>query len=242
MMKTAFYLFLFLTLGFLSCTDRGEDPQYLEIASLQPSPNAAAINKAKLVSVELNREVDLHQSEKITMRYVDDTAAVGNYPGYGLAPPLVKFLESGPFIWKPGRTVEVIIPKTIIDPEGRSMRSDIVFRFTIANDSVFQLSSSNPSSGDTISLGRFQRWSGYLRFTDYLYLRDSVLSITPPARISISRVMIADGRMGPSPFVGFVIEGMVSNSTYEITVPRRIKDYEGETLPQDYRIVLYTKP
>lgn len=242
MIKALSYFFLLLTLGSLSCTDQGEDPQYIEIVSLQPSPHSRAINKAALVSMELNREVDLHQAEKITMRYVDDTAAVGNYPGWGLMPPLVKHLSSGPFIWKPGRTVEVIIPKTISDPEGHSMRSDIVFRFTIADDSLFQLASSIPTSGDTISLGSFQRWVGQLSFTDYLYLRDSVLTITPPARIYVGRVIATDGRSGPLSFAHFVIEGMVSNSRYEITVPREIRDHEGETLPQDYRIAFHTKP
>lgn len=237
-------LLLVLSLCFVSCKDQSEIPEYVEIVSVSPAPNEHNVDKARLVSVRLNLQVEPGQSEKISMRYVDDTSAVRNYPGGGFTPPLIELLTNGPFIWKPGRTVEATIPKTIGDPEGRMIKEDFTFRFMIARDTIpFLLAGSQPRNSDTVSLSASPYgyvW-GTLTFNDYLTIRDSILTITPPAKIRVA-VRTLEGRNSPEKIIGFVMENLSANSRYEITVPQQIKDYEGETLPQDYRIVFYTKP
>ncbi len=241
MKSTAFALFV--SFCFLSCQDQGDVPGYVEIISLEPAPNQVNVDKAKIVSIRLSRNVGVNESAKIRMGYVNDTSAVGNYPSYGLTSPLVEWLYNGPFIWKPGRTIEVTIPKDISDPEGRTMKEDFVYRFSIARDTVpFQLVASSPRPGDTISIPAYPFVGGSLTFSDYLFLRDSILTITRPAKIHVAVRVIVDGRDTPEKTVHFVMENLSAASTYEITIPRQIKDYEGETLPQDYRIVFHTKP
>ena len=240
-------LLLILSLCLLSCKDQGEIPEYVQIVSVSPAPNERNVDKTRFVSVRLNRPVEPGTSGKISMRYVDDTSAVRNYPREGLTPPLIEFLTNGPFIWKPGRTVEVTIPKTIGDPEGRMMKEDFTFRFMIARDTIpFQLTVSQPHTGDTVSLAAFPYGyvSGTLTFNDYLTIRDSILTITPPAKIRfVVRTYIqVEERNSLEKIIRFVMENLSANSRYEITVPQQIKDYEGETLSQDYRIVFYTKP
>ena len=235
---------LLLLIPSLSCVDQGSIVEYLEITELQPAPNETNVDKATLVSVHLNREVNMSEAGKMRMRYIDDTSAVRNYPGFGLTPPLVPYLLNGPFIWLPGRTVEVTIPKTISDSEGRTLREDFVYRFSIAPDSTFRLAGSMPQQGDTITLSANPYVYGMLTFSDYMILSDSVLSITPapPATIHASLYLLVDGRDTPQRTAPFSMKNLSPGSTYEITIPAYIKDYEGETLPQDYRIVFHTRP
>ncbi len=237
-------LIIILALSFFSCKDQGEVPEYVEIISLRPAPNEVNVDKGATIGIGLNRLVNHSESEKVQLRYVGDTATIQSYTGCGHAPPQVNAFCAGPLIWKPGKTVEVVVPKTLTDLEGHSMKEDFVYRFSIASDTIpFQLTTTQPQQNDTISLRSQTRISGSLTFSDYTpMLRDSVLTITPPARIYACAIVSTGARSTPSNFFCFSVENIQPNATYEITIPRRIKDYEGETLPQDYRLVFHTKP
>jgi len=240
----ALLLGIIVGLSSFSCNDQGEIPEYVEITSLQPAPNEENVDKARYIIVRLNRVVHVSQAGKIRLRYVNDTTTI-NGPTYcGLTPEEVDELCAGPFIWKPGRTVEVTIPKRITDPKGRTMERDVVYRFSIARDTVpFQLVTSVPRQGDTISLSGFPYGvQGTFTFNDYMRLRDSVLTITSPARIHSAIEVIIEGRMTPRRTARFLMENLSPGSTYEIVVPRQIQDYEGEMLLQEYRIVFHTRP
>ena len=115
-----------LTLAALSCTDQGNVVNYLEVLEVNPAPNSSGVDKAALVSVHFDRNVSVNEAAKILLRYVDGTDPVNSYAGFGLTPPLVTWLAVGPFIWKPGRTVEVTIPKEIADPNGNALKQSIV--------------------------------------------------------------------------------------------------------------------
>jgi hypothetical protein len=232
-----------ITVG-LSCNDQGDVVNYLEVIEVQPAPNSVGIDKATTVIVHLNRGVALDQGEKIRLRYVDDTASVRSYSWCGMTPPINEWMCTGPFIWKPGRTVEVTIPKEISDPEGNSLRQSLKYRFTIARDTIpFDLLSTQPAQGDTFSLGVSPHiLSGSLTFNDYTVVRESTLTINPQATLWMSGLIIVDGRNGPMRRAWFTVRNMQPFATYTITVPQIINDFEGETLPHDYHLVFHTKP
>lgn len=232
-----------LTLAALSCTDQGNVVNYLEVLEVNPAPNSSGVDKAALVSVHFDRNVSVNEAAKILLRYVDGTDPVNSYVGFGLTPPLVTWLAVGPFIWKPGRTVEVTIPKEIADPNGNALKQSIVYRFTIAQDTVpFDLVDTQPAQNGTLSLGSFPHVLGSLTFSDYVYIRDSTLTIDPPATLFMNPFVIVDGRNSPSRQAFFDMSGLLPNSTYTITIPARIADYEGQTLPHDYHLVFHTVP
>lgn len=233
---------LLACLAMLSCSDLGELPRYLEVTALSPAPNATNVDKAAIVMIHFNSPVHVSEAEKIHLRYVDDSAAVNYYAGCGLTPPEVTEICTGPFIWKPGRTVDVTIPSDLADIEGRTVRESVSYRFVIAEDVPFQLAASVPRNGDTVSVGAFGSTFGHLQFSDYLSLRDSTLTIEPEGIIHLLTVVFDYGRMMPTSGVAFVVSGLEVDRSYTIVVPGLISDYEGETLPQDYRIVFHTRP
>jgi len=147
-------------------------------------------------------------------------------------------------MWKPGRIVEMTIPKEISDPEGNSLRQALTYRFTIARDTVpFDVISSLPVQNDTISLSAHPSYvSGSLTFNDYVYVRDSVLTINPPATLSMTRFVVCEGRDSPVRSAWFSVRNLQPYTTYTITVPRTIRDYEGEMLACEHHIVFHTKP
>ena len=242
-MKNTTLLFV-LVLWFVSCKDQGENPQYIGVVGMNPAQNELNVDKGRFITIEFDRDLHRIEFERIRLRYVDDTTTILNYVGCGLTPSEVRTTCLGPFIWKPGKTVEVFIPRTLSDPAGHGMKEDLTYRFSIAHDSVpFQLIGSRPRHGDTISVSAFPYgYHGQLTFDDYLPPHDSILTITPPARIHSSIRIIVDGRNTPERALYFVLENLSANARYEIVIPQHIRDYEGETLPQAYRVVFYTKP
>lgn len=234
---------LVVTIG-LSCNDQGEVVNYLEVIDVQPAPNSVDIDKATTVIVRVNRGITLDQGEKIRLRYVDDTATVRSYSWCGMTPPINEWMCTGPFIWRPGRTVEVTIPKEISDPEGNSLRQSLTYRFTVARDTTpFDLMRTQPAQGDTFPLGvNLRILSGSLTFNDYTVVRESTLTINPPATLWMSGIIIVDGRNSPMRRVWFTVRDMQPFTTYTITVPRTIEDFESETLPHDYHLVFHTTP
>ena len=230
-----------LTLAALSCTDQGNVVNYLEVLEVNPAPNASGVDKAALVSVRFDRNVSVNEAAKIQLRYADGTDPVNSYPGSGLTPPLVPWLAVGPFIWKPGRVVEVTIPKEIADANGNTLKQSIVYRFTTARDTVpFDLVDTQPTQNGTISLGGFAL--GSLTFNDYVHVPDSILTIDPPATLHMNPFVIADGRNSPLRMAPFLMSDLQPNTTYTITIPASIADYEGQTLPHDYHLVFHTVP
>ncbi len=227
----------------LSCKDQGDVVDHVELVEVQPAPDATGVDKASVVYVRFDRGVDWSEAAKIRIRYVDDTSHVDSYPGCGLTPPITALLCVGPFIWKPGQTVEVTIPKEITDFEGNVLGQPFTYRFTTARDTVpFDLVETRPALNDTVSIGTFHNLFGMLRFSDYLYVGDSVLTIDPPATVHISVSIIIDGRNGPQRTVHFFIEDLQPFLTYTLTLPRNIADYEGETLPGERHVVFHTTP
>lgn len=228
----------------LSCTDLGDAVNYLEVVELQPAPNSAHVDKATTVYLRLNRGISFDQASRIQLRYVDDSSPVNSYAGCGLAPPIDDRLCLGPYVWKPGKMVEVMISKTLSDPDGNTLKEAMVYRFTIARDTVpFDLVEARPTNNDTVSIGQHGTTFGFLRFNDYVFVPDSVLTITPPAVLHILRVVVEDGgRLGPSQYASFFVGELHANSTYTITIPHTLSDYEDETLPHDYHLVFHTKP
>ncbi|MEK9139162.1 MAG: hypothetical protein AAB393_18735 [Bacteroidota bacterium] len=245
-MTTAIRKLLLTILFFtaLSCTDLGDAVNYLKVVELQPTPNSTSVDKTATIHIRLNRGISVEQGNMIQLRYVDDSEPVNGYAGCGLTLPVEDQLCHGPYIWKPGRTVEVNIQKGLSDPEGNTLKDEMVYRFTIAQDTVpFDLIDAQPTNNDTVSIGQSATAFGFLRFSDYLLVRDFVLTITPPASLRILRVVVQeDGRLGPSRYVGFVISELHPFTTYTITIPHTIKDFEGETLPHDYHLAFHTKP
>jgi hypothetical protein len=235
---------LILTFCALSCSDQGQHPVYLEITSLSPAPNASRVDKGTYIVIEFNSPVHHAEFDKIRLRYVDDTASIPNYVGCGLTPPETPTACVGPFIWKPGRTVEVTIPKTITDILGRRLKSDYVYRFTIARDTVpFRVVDSFPRQGDTLSLSSRSFWDGFVVFSDYYALPQGLpVTITPPAEVYPLYLAICDTRGVPTRTMLFGIRNMQPHAYYELRVAREVRDYEGEILEQDYRIGFYTKP
>ncbi len=227
----------------LSCTDQGDVPNYLEVLDLQPAPNSTGVDKAAIVSIHFDRGINESEAGKVRIRYVDGTDPVNSYPGCGLTPPIVSHFCVGPFIWKPGRTVEVTIPKEIADPDGHTLRESLVYRFTTAQDTVpFDLVQTQPAQNETISLGSFPIAIGFLLFNDYVSVRESTLAINPPATIRMGPIVISVGRNSPQKLTRFIIANLDTNATYTITIPRTIADYEGQALPRDYHIVFHTRP
>lgn len=235
-------IFFIILCALIGCNDQGEIPEYIEILSLRPGPNETNVDKGRFVQIELSRPVPVSQAPKIRFRYIGDTSTIINNTYCGLTPPEVRHLCAGPFIWKPGRTVETIIPKEIADSEGRTMEQAFTYRFTIAQDTEpFQLVSSVPAHGDTITLPASPYASGKLTFNDYAFVEQGVLTITPPARIHTGVLVIVDGRQTPDRDVHFSLENLSPGAMYEILVPAYITDYEGETLQQEYRILFHTR-
>lgn len=121
-MKTSLVLMFGISLLLYSCKDAGELVEYLEVTSLHPARDSVDVDKAAVIGIGLNRAVRVSEASKIQLRYVNDTSSINYYAGCGLTPPEVYYLCVGPFIWKPGRTVEVIIPQDLSDPEGRTLK------------------------------------------------------------------------------------------------------------------------
>ncbi len=237
----------FLAMLFLSCAaacvDHGRLPVYLHVTSVRPAPNERNVDKGRYVVIGFSNNVHWSEFNKIHVRYVDDTAALPSYTGCGLVPPESPTACVGPFIWKPGRTVEVVIPNTITDVLGNRMKEDVVVRFEIARDTLpFQLVDSRPRHGDTISIGSSPFWPGHLQFSDYMSLRDSVLTTTPSGHLAHCAAVVNDTRQTPTNIACFSLVNLRPGLSYEITVPQGIRDYEGEMLMQEYRIRFYTKP
>jgi hypothetical protein len=228
----------------LSCSDQGDVVNFLEVVDLTPAPNSTNVDKARYVTVHFNRGVGRDQSRLVQLRYVDDTSSVNCYAGCGMTPFVDGRLCTGPFLWKPGRTVEVTIPTEVSDPEGNSLRQSLTYRFTVARDTLpFDLVDARPAQNDTFSLSTNPSiLFGSLTFNDYTFVRESVLTIDPPATLWMSVLVICDGRYTPFRQAWFTIRNLQPYTTYTITVPRTIQDYEGETLPSDRYIVFHTKP
>jgi len=107
-----------LALALLSCGDQGQNIPYLEILDVSPAPSAQGVDKAAPVIIHLDRDVEIHQAYRIRFRYLDGNDPVNAQPRCGLTPGSAAYLSSGPFLWKPGRTVEVTVPRDISDPGG----------------------------------------------------------------------------------------------------------------------------
>ena len=227
----------------LSCKDQGDLVDHLRLLEVVPSPGATAVDKGEVIHVRFDRGVQWNEAAKIRMRYLDDTSQVNSYSGCGLVPPIVDLLCVGPFIWKPGRTVEVTIPKEMADPEGNTLEESFTFRFTTARDTVpFDVVATLPAQDDTVSIGMFADLFGMLRFSDYVHIADSVLTIDPPATVIVTIAVIIEGRNGPEREVRFWVRDLQPFVTYTITIPARVTDYEGQTLPGDRHLVFHTKP
>jgi len=234
---------MFTLLLFFSCTDRGELVEYLHVVSLDPAPNSTDVDKGKFIVVRLDRPVHISQAGKIQVRYISDTTSLNIFTGGGFTPSEIEFLYTGPFIWLPGKTVEVVIPQELSDPEGRTLPAALSYMFTIAADEgPFQLIDSEPRTGDTVSIGLNSSLFGNLTFSDYLPFPDTALTITAPAKIYVDVVVVVDGRDIPTKMLGLYILNLQPDSTYTITIPGSIEDFEGEVLPQEYEVVFHTRP
>ena len=242
-MKSAVFTPIFGILFSFSCTDEGELVEYLKVVSVDPLPNSVEVDKAKAISIRFDRPVHISQAGKIQVRYVNDTASVNSIIGQGLTPPEVEVLYTGPFIWKPGRTVEVVIPQELNDPEDHTLRAPFSYMFTIAADvGPFQFLDSEPRTGNTVSIGPDSSLIGHLTFSDYLPFPDTYLTITAPAEIAIDGIIAVDGRNAPSKVLYFTVWKLKPGSTYTITIPKSIQDFEGELLSQDHEVVFHTRP
>lgn len=231
-----------LTVG-LSCKDQGDVVDHVRLVEVQPSPDATGVDKASVIHILFDRGIQWTEAARIQIRYVDDTSQVNSYSGCGLVPPIADLLCVGPFIWKPGRTVEVTIPKEITDLEGNTLGQPFTYRFTTARDTVpFDLVETRPVENDTVSVSASHHLFGMLRFSDYVFLGDSVLTLVPPATLHIGGMVISDSRNGPLRSVYFSIADLQPFLTYTLTLPSSIADYEGQTLPGERRVVFHTKP
>lgn len=172
-----------------------------------------------MVVVDSRRDAE-NPHTLIQVRYVDDTDTVPSYTGCGITPPETPPACVGPFIWKPGKSVEVTIPTTITDVLGRGLKRDFVYRFTIAPDTVpFQILDSRPRPV-TLSLRACN--TTCLPLCVSVTTRScpiSLLTITPPAEIFMSGVIAVDGKGTPTNLAHFAIRNMQSGAYYEITIP-----------------------
>lgn len=241
-------LIISFSLLFFSCKDQGADVEPLQVLSVRPLPNTVAFDKAQPITLLFNHDVDFREGAKLLFRYVGDAAQFQVGFTCEECSPVNKSLNVGPGIWKAGRTVEVSVPSSLADINGGTLRQPLYFRFTIAQDSVpFQFKSSSPRSNDTLSVSRNNGFGLSLLFTDYVAPSFFPI-ISPPA--TITQVFIVhsaprDNResvIAPAYALSYSITDIQVGVTYTVTIPRETKDYEGETLPQDYRLVFYTKP
>jgi hypothetical protein len=98
-----------------------------------------------------------------------------------------------------------------------------------------------------LSVGRYNGFGLSLLFTDYVAAPFLPL-VSPPA--TIRQIFIVPGAAGdngegialPTYAPSYSITDVQVGITYTVTIPRQTKDYEGETLPQDYHLVFHTKP
>lgn len=60
----------------LSCKDEGREVEYLHAVSLQPAPNAANVDKARWIVIELDRPVRYSSMEEIGIRYLNDSDSI----------------------------------------------------------------------------------------------------------------------------------------------------------------------
>ena len=237
------HIFIISLLAGLSCNDQGDVVNYVQLLEVTPPPNATDVDKGTVIQVRFDRAINWNESGKMRIRYVDDTSQVDSYAGCGLTPPNTEVFCIGPFIWKPGRLVEVTIPKEIADLEGNTLQQSFTYRFTTAMDTIpFDVVETQPSQNDSVSIGTFHHVSGMLRFSDYVYIGDSVLAIDPPARVVVSIPIVVDGRNGPLRVVHFFVEDLQPLLTYTLTIPQRVADYEGQTLPAERHLVFHTMP
>jgi hypothetical protein len=227
----------------LSCKDQGDVVNHVQLLEVIPSPNATDVDKATAIQVRFDRAINWNEAAKIRLRYVDDTSRVNSYAGCGLTPPNTEVFCVGPFIWKPGRIVEVTIPKEIADPEGNTLQQSFTYRFTTALDTIpFDVVETRPAQNDSVSIGTFNDLFGMLRFSDYVHVGDSTLSIDPPATVVVNTVITIDGRNCPQRLVYFRVSGLQPFLAYTLTIPARIADYEGQTLPGDRHLAFHTIP
>jgi hypothetical protein len=237
-MKTTLFLLL-LSFCFLSCKDQGEVVEYLEVLSIQPTPNTTHHDKIIPLSVRFNGLVNRSETTKINVTYIDEPLPLSIGLDCEECPSESEWLSFRPFVWKAGRTVEVVVSKNLTDTKGRSLKEDLKFKFTVAPDSVpFRLESTRPQQNDTVSIGQFHATSLGFNFSDYVVQRDSVVSITPAA----SKYLIATVPGGPMKSLYFSLDQLQPNTRYEVLLGRGIRDVEGETLPHDYRMVFHTRP
>lgn len=225
---------------FSSCRDQGDAISFLEIESIRPAPSSTMVDKAAVLNVTLNREVVFTESSKMKLRYLGDTTRlqIGSCeePIYAYSS---RYLSAGCGIWKPGRTVQVSLPKDITDIEGNTLRVDVLFSFTVAPDSVpFELVDTTPRANDTVSIP-YGSLSLRLRFSDYTPLNPNLrVSVVPAAQVS--QIASLPSNIGKT--LHFRLTSLQVNARYEVHIPSSIRDTEGEELPHDYRLVFYTKP
>ena len=226
----------------ISCTDRGVDVEYLEVVSIEPQQNATNVDKAQRIRFNFDQHVHRDELRKIEMRYVDDGSPVEGGARGCFCPITNSFWEIGPVTWKPGKTVEVTIPDSFSDIAGRRLRNAISFQFTtVPDEGIFELSSTSPQTNDTVSLGGAYGIARIeLTFTDYAPFRIDQISLSPEASIII--VEAADAQLPPSKILFFGLDDLVSSETYELTISQSWTDYEGQSLPREYRVTFHTAP
>jgi len=244
-------LFVIALVTFQSCSDQGSVEERLFVSSLFPSPGAVSVDKARAVLVTFSQPVPRSQAMKIQIR----NAGTGENIEYGMGwsdlpmPAVSSYWPLDATPWKPGSTIEVSIPADIADRNGRTLGRAIDFSFSVAIDSVpFAIVSSEPSQNDTISLDTTARVFGTLTFSDYVYVPDSVLTISPAVKLNIVRLAVVTEKARTSGTASylvkqcwFLLEGVQPGTRYDLKVPSSVHDYEGEKLAGDYHLVFYTK-
>lgn len=235
-----------------SCKDRGqtivngsEELQgVFRIVSFNPPNGSTNVDKLRGAQITFSHDLEEGEDEKLRFYYVGDTSTIHLYRHYSGVSEKEIFLRPL-YLWKAGATVEIIVQRDLRSKDGRTLQDSAVYRFDVAaNPPSFVVIGSSPGQGDTISLNGAYSVSGYIGFNDYLPVvyRPTLFRISPPAIILVGNPFFTSGSPMPQKYRWFQVFGVYPNVTYTVTVPDTLRDYEGDRLAQEYRLVFHTRP
>ena len=121
--------------------------------------------------------------------------------------------------------------------EGDTMKSSIVVSLVALV--LLALFPSCKDQGEIVNY--LQIVSLSLSFTDFVKVRIPPPISTTPAT-TITQTFVIPGAQEPTKFLQYTLSNVQANARYDVLIPREIADTEGDRLPQDYRIVFYTRP
>ncbi|MBX2990652.1 MAG: hypothetical protein KF749_05730 [Bacteroidetes bacterium] len=218
-----------------------EESKFLEIVSIQPANGSVWVERGTPVLVQFNYGVSSEELDKISSRYVDDTVATGAC--IDLVCRNLSIAKYQALLWKAERTVEVVIPRGLLDTSGRMLKDSVVLRFTVEpNPAPLRVLWTSIQHSDTVSLRGESHIFCNFSLNDYIpVLQELYFSVSSPAQVSDGCYFI-NCRPPMKKGMCLLVYNLEPYRTYTLTLFRSMHDYDGDTLEQDFHLVFHTKP